>query len=46
MRETGGERNRVADPDSIGSGGQKLPTKVKKIVKVHVLKCWMASFES
>jgi hypothetical protein len=41
------------DPDSIGSvdpdpepGGQKLPTKVEKNLKFHVLKCWMASFES
>ncbi len=38
------------DPYSIGPvdpdpdpGGQKLPTKVEKI---HVLKCWMASFVS
>jgi hypothetical protein len=42
------------DPDSIGSvnpgrirnpdpGGQKWPTKVEKYLKVHVLKCWMAS---
>ncbi len=39
------------DPDSIGSvdpdpGGQKCPTKVETNLKVHVLKCWMASFES
>jgi hypothetical protein len=41
------------DPDSIGSvdpdpnpGGQKLPTKVENFLKVHVLKRWMASFES
>jgi hypothetical protein len=42
------------DPDLIGSvdpdpdpGGQKWPTKVeKKFKKLHVLKCWMASFES
>jgi hypothetical protein len=41
----------VMDPDSIGSvdpdpGGQKLPTKVEKIKKINVLKCWMFSFES
>jgi hypothetical protein len=29
------------DPD-----GQKGPTKVEKIKKFHVLKCWMLSFES
>jgi hypothetical protein len=40
------------DPDSIrsvdpDSEGQKLPTKVENFfVKVHVLKCWMASLES
>jgi hypothetical protein len=33
-------RNLNTDPDP---GGQKLPTKVEKI---HVLKCWMASFVS
>ncbi len=39
------------DPDSIGSvdpdpGGQKWPSKVEKNFKVHVLKCWMASFRA
>ena len=38
-------------PDSIGSvdpdpGGQIGPTKEENFFKVHVLKCWMASFES
>jgi len=33
-------RNLNTDPDP---GGQKWPTKVEKI---HVLKCWMASFVS
>ncbi len=40
-------------PDSIRSvdldpdpGGQKCPTKVEKIKKFQVLKCWMFSFES
>ncbi len=33
-------RFRNPDPDP---GGQKLPTKVEK--KIHVLKCWMTSFE-
>ncbi len=32
--------NTEPDPDP---GGQKLPTKVEKI---HVFKCWMASFVS
>jgi hypothetical protein len=32
----------VSDPDP---GGQKLPTKKEKIIKLHVLKCWMFSFE-
>jgi hypothetical protein len=31
------------DPDP---GGQKCPTKVENFLKVHVLKCWMAFFES
>jgi hypothetical protein len=31
------------DPDP---AGQKRPTKVEKNFRVHVLKCWMASFES
>jgi hypothetical protein len=30
------------DPDP---GGQKRPTKIEKIQKFHVLKCWMFSFE-
>jgi len=30
------------DPDP---GGQKLPTKMEKINKIHFLKCWMFSFE-
>jgi len=34
-------RNPVSDP-----GGQKLPIKVEKIKKFHVLKCWMFSVES
>jgi hypothetical protein len=36
------------DPDSeSGSRRAKITHKSrKKIVKVHVLKCWMASFES
>ncbi len=34
---------RNPDPDL---GGQKWPTKVEKIKKFHVLKCWMFSFES
>jgi hypothetical protein len=38
-----GIRIRNPDPDP---RGQKLPTKVEKIKKVHVLKCWMFSFES
>ncbi len=48
---------RVADPDPdwirIQSGqwiriqeGKNDPQKLKKFVKVHVLKCWTASFES
>ncbi len=32
----------VPDPDS---GGPKRPTKMEKIKKFHVLKCWMFSFE-
>ena len=35
-------RNLNTDPDP-DPGGQKSPTKVEKI---HVLKCWMASFVS
>jgi hypothetical protein len=35
-------RIRIRNPD-LDPGGQKLPTKVEKI---HVLKCWMASFVS
>jgi hypothetical protein len=35
-------RIRIRNPDS-DPGGQKWPTKVEKI---HVLKCWMASFVS
>ncbi len=37
-------RIRNPDPDP---GGQKWPTKVEKIIKVHVhvSKCWMAFFE-
>jgi hypothetical protein len=31
------------DPDP---GRQKLPAKVEKIDKIHVLKCWMFSFET
>ncbi len=31
----------VSDPDT---GGQKLPTKVEKIKKFHVLKYWMFFF--
>jgi hypothetical protein len=38
-------RNPDLDPYPY-SGGQKLPTKVEKIKKFHVLKCWMFSFES
>ena len=37
------DQDQDPDPDP---GGQKLPTKVKKIKKFHILKCWMASFES
>ncbi len=33
------------DPDQ-DPGGQKWPTKVEIFLTVHVLKCWMASFES
>jgi hypothetical protein len=36
-------RIRNPDPDP---GGQKLHTKVEFFFKVHVLKCYMASFES
>jgi hypothetical protein len=32
-----------SDPDP---GGQKLPTKVEKIKKFHVLKCWMFSLRA
>jgi hypothetical protein len=53
-------KNRVADPDSIGSvdpdpdsesgsGSRRAKMTHKsrqKFVKVHVFKCWMASFES
>jgi hypothetical protein len=35
-------RNLNTDPDP-DPGGQKLP---KKVEKIHVLKCWMASFVS
>jgi hypothetical protein len=42
----------VLDPDSIRSvdpdpdpGGQKLPTKIEKMKKFHVEKCWMFFFE-
>jgi hypothetical protein len=35
-------RIRIRNPDP-DPGGQKCPTKVEKI---HVLKCWMASFVS
>jgi hypothetical protein len=50
--------NRVADPDSIGSvdpdpdleSGSKRAKMThksrKKFVKVHVLKCWMASLRA
>jgi hypothetical protein len=34
-------RIRNPDPDP---GVQKLPTKVEKIKKFHVLKCWLFSF--
>ncbi len=39
------------DPDLIGSvdpdpGKQKWPIKVENFLKLHVLKCWMASLES
>ncbi len=42
--------NSFSDPDSIRSvdpdpGGQKLPTKIEKVKKFQVLKCWMFSFE-
>ncbi len=39
---------RSVDPDSKPDpdpGGQKLLTKIGKIQKFHVLKCWMFSFE-
>jgi hypothetical protein len=36
--------NRIRNPDP-DPGGQKLATKVEKIKKFHVLKCWMLSFE-
>ncbi len=35
-------RIRNPDPDP---GGHKWPTKVEKLKKFHVLKCWMFSFE-
>jgi hypothetical protein len=42
----------VSDPDSIRSSdpdldprGQKLPIKIEKINKFHVLKCWMFSLD-
>jgi hypothetical protein len=31
------------DPDPYSESGSR---RAKKLVKVHVLKCWMASFES
>ncbi len=37
------------DPDSAsGSGSRraKMTPKVEKILKVHLLKCWMVSFQS
>jgi hypothetical protein len=46
---------RVADPDLYwiriwnpdpDPGRQKLPTKAENFLKVHVLKCWIASLES
>ncbi len=52
-QQRAGHTGRVADPDpdSIGSvdpdpGGQKWPTKVENFcLTVHVLTCWMASWE-
>jgi hypothetical protein len=35
--------DRILNPDL---GGHKLPTKVEKINKFYVLKCWMFYFES
>jgi hypothetical protein len=35
-------RIQIRNPDP---GGQKGPTKVEIFFEVHVLKCWMASFE-
>jgi hypothetical protein len=39
----------VSDPDSIRSedpdpGGLKMPIKIEKVKKFHVLKCWIFSF--
>jgi hypothetical protein len=35
-------RSRIRNPDP-DPGGQTRPTKVEKIRKFHVLKCWMLS---
>jgi hypothetical protein len=33
------------DFGQLDPGGQKIPTKIEKIEKFHVLKWWMFSFE-
>jgi hypothetical protein len=39
--------SRVADPDpDPDPGGENDPQKEEFFFQVHVLKCWMASFES
>ncbi len=38
-------RIRIRNPDP-DPGGQKWPTKIGKVKKFNVLKCWMFSFES
>jgi hypothetical protein len=45
IRIQSGQWIRILNPDP-DPGGQKLPTKVDFFLKVHVLKCWMASLES
>jgi hypothetical protein len=45
IRNQSGKWIRMRNPDP-DEGGQKWLTKVGNFLKVHVLKCWMASFES
>jgi hypothetical protein len=44
IRVQSGQRILILNPDP-DPGGQKLPKKIEKVKKFHVLKCWMFSFE-